>query len=455
MTTVDSSETVTIIGGGLVGSLLAIFLARRGFLVDVYERRPDMRSQSVSAGRSINMAMSRRGIHALEQVDVIDEIMPLAIPMRGRMIHPVSGELKLQPYGKNEREVIHSVSRAELNKTLLSAAERYEGVRLFFDEKCVAMDVRTGEVTMQNGRGENWSFTPDRVLASDGSGSAVRAAMQHAGRFNFSQEFLDHGYKELTIPPAPDGSSLIETNALHIWPRGQYMLIALPNPDGSFTCTLFFPFEGADSFEGLTDKDQVTAFFERQFPDAMTLMPNLSDMFFENPTGSLVTVKCFPWHYQSRVLLMGDAAHAIVPFFGQGMNCGFEDCTVLDDCIGQYWPDWERVFQSFGYRRKDNADAIADMALTNYVEMRDRVSDAKFMLQSSVGLALEMRFPQFFIPKYSMVSFHRVPYSEALQRGRIQEEILQALCGQITSVEDVDWNLAEQLVKDRLGKYQE
>ncbi len=451
----ESKETVTIIGGGLVGSLMAIFLARRGFCVDVYERRPDMRATQINAGRSINMAMSLRGIYALGQVGVVDEVMDLAIPMRGRMIHPSQGDLKLHPYGKNETEVIHSVSRGELNKTLITEAERYDGVRFFFHERCVNMEMPSGEVFMQNAQGETWSLTPDRIIAADGSGSAVRTALQDAGRFNFSQEYLDHGYKELTIPPGPDGTFLMEPNALHIWPRGLYMLIALPNPDGSFTCTLFFPFEGDDSFDGLSDSNQVRSFFQRQFPDAAAMIPDLADLYFANPTGALMTVKCFPWHYQNRALLMGDAAHAIVPFFGQGMNCGFEDCTVLDECIGQYWPDWERVFESFGFRRKDNADAIADMALGNYIEMRDRVSDAAFVLESQLGLALEMRFPNYFIPKYSLVSFHRGSYAEALRRGKIQEEILQTLCSSLTSVDEVDWETAEQLVKERLGKYQE
>lgn len=405
----------------------------------------------MSAGRSINLAMSTRGLYALDQVGLKDEIMTMALPMAGRMIHPVEGDLGFQPYGQKEDEVIYSVSRADLNIALINAAEKYEGVRFHFNERCTGVELRTGVVYIRDDRSNHiHSLRPQRVIGTDGSASAIRTAMLNAGRFDFSQQYLDHGYKELTIPAGPDGTFLMDPNALHIWPRGQYMLIALPNPDGSFTCTLFFPHEGEYSFASLSTPDALFNFFSSQFPDAVPLMPDLTEAFFKNPTGNLVTVKCYPWYYNKAMLLIGDAAHAIVPFFGQGMNSGFEDCTLLDECIEKHWPDWDRIFSEFCELRKENTDAIADMAVTNYIEMRDRVADPAFLLQAQVGLKLEQRHPEVFIPKYSMVSFHRLPYAEALKRSEIQEAILQQLCATAESIEDIDWHLADRLVKERL-----
>lgn len=450
-------ETITLVGAGLAGSLLAIFLARRGFRVEVYEKRPDIRQASSGggqAGRSINLAMSVRGLHALGQVGLKDEVLGMAIPMAGRLIHPVKGARVLQPYGQRDDEVIYSVSRGELNRVLVSAAERQDGVRLHFNARCTGFEFRTGVLYVRDDATNHvHSLRPRRIIGVDGSASAIRTAMMNAGRFDLSQQYLTHGYKELTIPAGPDGAYRMEPNALHIWPRGLYMLIALPNMDGSFTCTLFFPHEGEYSFASLLDPHQVRDFFSRQFPDATALMPDLPALYRNNPTGSLVTLKCFPWHYRDRVLLLGDAAHAIVPFFGQGMNCAFEDCTVLDECIEAYWPDWGTVFESFGLRRKENTDAIADMALANYVEMRDLVSDPGFQLRQKVGFVLEQKFPDLFIPRYSMVSFHRFPYSEALHRGEVQDGILRELCDSICSEDQVDWNRANRLVRERLGTH--
>ena len=412
-----------------------------------------MRTAPAGAGRSINMAMSTRGIHALKQVGLDEEIMAMAIPMAGRTIHFVEGDLGFQPYGQKEEEVIYSVSRAELNKALITAAEKHEGVRFHFNELCTGVALRTGVVYVRDERTHHTrSISLQQLIGTDGSASAVRTALLSAGRFDISQRYLDHGYKELTIPPGPGGTFMLAPNTLHIWPRGLYMLIALPNPDGSFTCTLFFPHEGEYSFSSLSTPEKVHDFFSHQFSDAVPLIPNLAEAFFANPTGNLVTVKCFPWHFQNSILLMGDAAHAIVPFFGQGMNCGFEDCTLLDECIEQYGPDWERTFEVFGKLRKENVDAIADMALTNYIEMRDRVTDPAFLLQAQAGLLLEQRYPNLFIPKYSMVSFHRLPYAEALRRAGIQESILQQLCASITSVDEIDWPSADRLIKERLIK---
>lgn len=450
-------ETITLVGAGLAGSLLAVFLARRGFRVEVYEKRPDIRRESAgagSAGRSINLAMSVRGLHALHQVGLKDEVLGMAIPMTGRLIHPVEGEQVLQPYGQRDEEVIYSVSRGELNRVLVSAAERQDGVRFHFNARCTGVEFRTGVLYIRDDATNHvHSLRPRRIIGVDGSASAIRTAMMNAGRFDLSQQYLTHGYKELTIPAGPDGAYRMAPNALHIWPRGLYMLIALPNLDGSFTCTLFFPHEGEYSFDSLLEPEQVLAFFGRQFPDATALMPDLATLYRGNPTGSLVTLKCFPWHYRDRVLLLGDAAHAIVPFFGQGMNCAFEDCTVLDECIEAFWPDWGKVFEAFGQRRKENTDAIADMALANYVEMRDLVSDPGFQLRQKVGFLLEQKFPEVFIPRYSMVSFHRFPYSEALHRGEIQDGILRELCASVSSADQVDWNRAGRLVRERLGAH--
>ena len=448
-------ETITLVGAGLAGSLLAVFLARRGFRVEVYEKRSDIRRVSTGAGkagRSINLAMSARGLHALRQVGLRDEVLGMAIPMAGRLIHPVKGERVLQPYGQRDEEVIYSVSRGELNRVLLSAAERQDGVRLHFNARCTGVEFRTGVLYVRDDATNHvHSLRPKRIIGVDGSASAIRTAMMNVGRFDLSQQYLTHGYKELTIPAGTDGAYRMEPNALHIWPRGLYMLIALPNLDGSFTCTLFFPHEGDYSFASLLDPRQVLDFFKSQFPDAAALMPDLATLYLDNPTGSLVTLKCFPWHYRDRVLLLGDAAHAIVPFFGQGMNCAFEDCTVLDECIEAYWPDWETVFESFGRRRKEDTDAIADMALANYIEMRDQVNDPGFQLRQKVGFLLEQRFPDLYIPRYSMVSFHRFPYSEALRSGEIQDGILREICDSISAEEQVDWDLAERLVSERLG----
>ena len=445
-------ETITLVGAGLAGSLLAIFLARRGFSVEVYEKRPDIRRESTGAGRSINLALSVRGLHALDQVGLRDEVLHMAIPMAGRLIHPLEGDPGLQPYGQTEDEVIHSVSRGELNRTLMNAAEREDGVRFHFNARCTGLEFHTGVLYIRDDATNHvHSLRPKRIIGVDGSASAIRTAMMNAGRFDLSQQYLTHGYKELTIPAGPNGSFRMPPNALHIWPRGLYMLIALPNLDGSFTCTLFLPHVGEYSFDTLVSPQKVRDFFSKKFPDATALMPDLTTLFRNNPTGSLVTLKCFPWHYDDRVLLLGDAAHAIVPFFGQGMNCAFEDCTILDECTEAYWPDWARIFESFERRRKENTDAIADMALANYVEMRDLVNDPAFQLKHKVGFLLERRFPDVFIPRYSMVSFHRVPYTEALQRGEIQDEILRELCASVSSEDQVDWTTADRLVRERLG----
>jgi kynurenine 3-monooxygenase len=444
-------STITLIGAGLNGPLLALGLVKRGFKVEIYERRPDMRRVRISAGRSINLALSTRGIHALTDAGLWQQMQNIIIPMKGRMMHSPAGELTFQPYGKDESEVIHSISRAELNIALMNAAEA-QGVEIHFQQRCLGTDAGSGKLHLRDETsGKEETISCDVVIGCDGSASAIRSEMFRLPRFNFSQQYLDYGYKELTIPASDAGKHVLETHALHIWPRGNYMLIALPNIDGTFACILFLPFEGADSFEQLNDRSLVKEFFQSRFSDAVPMMPDLADNFFANPTGSMVTIKCSPWHVDGRSLLLGDAAHAIVPFFGQGINCGFEDCTVLLELLDRYGLDWERVFSEFERARKINTDAIADLAVENFVEMRDRVAAPKFLLRKKVELALENKFPQRFVPKYAMVTFHRVPYSTALERGRVQDGILSQLCDPIERVDDLNWNSAEMLINSQLA----
>jgi kynurenine 3-monooxygenase len=446
----SNPQTITLIGAGLNGPLLAIGLVRRGFQVEIYERRPDMRRVRLSAGRSINLAISTRGIYALDQAGLWGDMRKIIIPMKGRMMHSITSELTFQPYGKNETEVINSISRAELNIALMNAAES-EGVKIHLQQRCTGVDLRTGALHLRDeGTGENRKLASSVVIGCDGSASAIRGEMLKLNRFNFSQQYLDYGYKELTIPAGPGGKHILETNALHIWPRGNYMLIALPNIDGTFACILFLPFEGAASFAELNSHSDVLEFFRARFPDAVPLMPDLADNFFANPTGAMVTVKCSPWHVEGRALLLGDAAHAIVPFFGQGINCGFEDCTCLLELVDRHGADWHRVFAEFEAARKVNTDAIADLAIENFVEMRDRVADARFLFRKKVELALEAKYPKLFVPKYAMVTFHRIPYAVALERGQIQDRVLTELCDGIDNMENLDWNVADRLIAKEL-----
>jgi kynurenine 3-monooxygenase len=440
-------ERVTLIGAGLNGPLLAILLRQRGFEVEIYERRGDMRRVRLRAGRSINLALSTRGIYALQLAGLWEQMRGIVIPMRGRMMHSIAGELTFQPYGKNEAEVINSISRAELNIALMNAAEE-RGASIHFNQRCAGYDPKTGAVQLRDEEtGEERVRDSAVVIACDGSASALRMEMLKLSRFNFSQEYLDYGYKELTIPAGSAGEHLVETHALHIWPRGNHMLIALPNIDGTFACILFLPFEGVESFSSLTTQAEVLQFFESRFPDASALMPQLVDNYFANPTGAMVTVKCSPWHLEGRVLLLGDAAHAIVPFFGQGINSGFEDCTCLVELLDKHGADWARVFAEFEKERKVNTDAIADMAVENFTEMRDRVADARFLLRKKVELALEAKYPKLFVPKYAMVTFHRIPYSVALARGTVQDRMLAELSDSINRVEDLDWGMADRLIR--------
>ena len=442
---------ITIIGAGPVGALMSIYLARRGFDVTVYERRPDMRRVAIPAGRSINLALANRGINALEKIGLMDEVNEHLIPMRGRMIHHEAGDLDLQPYGNKPEEVIYSISRGELNKTLMNAAEA-EGVTIHFNRRCESLDIVAGRFALVDEiGGETFDPSYGVIVGADGGGSIVREAIIKAAGGEVREDVLGHGYKEFSIPPGPDGGFPMDKNTLHIWPRGGFMLIALPNPDGSFTATLFLPNEGEDSFANLQTNQDVETFFDRHFADAVPLVVNLTDSFFENPTGMLGTIRCFPWRHRGDAVVMGDAAHAIVPFHGQGMNAGFEDCVALDGCIEQYGDNWDKIFAEFEANRKPDAEAIADMALENYIEMRDTVRDPKFSLKKELAWKLEELYPDTFIPRYSMVMFHLLPYAEAYRRGKIQAAILDELTEFATSVDDVDFGQAEILIEKMMS----
>lgn len=444
-------EQVTIVGGGLVGSLLSVMLGQLGYKVLVLEKRADMRNQHVDGGRSINLALAERGMHALDQAGLMGDVQPLLIPMKGRLLHAVNGELEFLPYGQRPHEVIYSISRSGLNALLMNAAEVSNNVQLRFEHELKSIDFDANTVSLfDHAAGEDVTVNYEVLIGADGAGSRVRRAMLPAVAGNDNSELLDHNYKELTIPPADDGTHLIEKEALHIWPRGGYMLIALPNLDGSFTVTLFLQKSGPVSFESLASTDDVESFFREQFPDAYQLIPDVAAEFFENPTGILGTVRCSPWRLEHEVLLIGDASHAIVPFHGQGMNAGFEDCELLIDMLIQYHHDWPTTMTQFDRIRKVDADAIADMALENYITMRDSVRDPKFQLKKELGFKLELKYPNRFIPRYSMVMFHRIPYAVAYARGKVQQSILDQLTDGKSNLDEIDFQLADRLIAEQL-----
>src|SRR5213082_433666 len=430
------SGKFVLIGSGLAGGLLAAYLGRHGYEVELYERRSDPREGNIVGGRSINLALSTRGIHALEQLGIANEVLRHAIPMRGRMIHDKSGTLHFSSYDRDPNKFINSIGRAALNTIVIEAAQRYPSVRVRFNHRCtdVDLDSATAKLISSGAEGAVSAADSDRqiikaradaIVGVDGAFSAVRQSMQKKiSGFEYDESYLAHGYKELTIPPAPDGSWRMEKEALHIWPRKSFMMIALPNPDGSFTCTLFWEFEGPRSFATTKTDDEVRRFFEEEFPDAVPLMPALLEDFRQNPTGSLVTIRCGPWFYKDKVALVGDAAHAVVPFYGQGMNAAFEDCVVLDECLEKFPENHERAFREYFSRRKENADALADLALENFIEMRDKTASKAFRAKKKLDHFLEAALPGIYLPLYTMVTFTRIPYAEAAQRARRQDSII-------------------------------
>ncbi len=444
------TKKITIAGAGLVGALEAIYLAKRGHQVTVFERRSDMRKASMSAGKSINLALSDRGWNALKAVGVDDAVRAMAIPMTKRIMHAVDGSLSEQPYG-HDGQAIYSVSRGGLNALLMDLAEQQDNVTLHFDQKCVGADLQTATAIFENRAGEQTQAEADVLIGADGAFSAVRNQMMRQDRFQYSQNYIDHGYKELMIPANADGTHRIETKALHIWPRGNYMLIALPNMDGSFTCTLFFPFEGEYSFDTLQTEAQVLSFFEEVFPDVVPHMPILVEDYFENPTSSLSIIRCYPWTVSDKVLLIGDAAHATVPFYGQGMNAGFEGCFVLDQLLEQFGDDWKGCFDEYSRYRKPDGDGVQDLSMHNFVGMRDKTADEQFLLQKKIELKFSKKYPDKWLPLYSMVTFSNIRYSKAWEIGQQQESLMQEIM-QMPNIESLwDSEIVEQKILALIG----
>jgi kynurenine 3-monooxygenase len=439
----STQKNITVVGAGLVGSLVSIYLAKRGHKVDIYERRQDMRKADIIAGRSINLALSDRGWRGLEGVGIADEIKKIAIPMYGRSIHMKDGSSTYQAYGK-DNQAIYSVSRGGINMRLMDLAEQQPNVTLHFEERCDKLDRKKNELSFFNtSTNKSTDVKSDIILGSDGAFSAVRTQMQfQSDRFDYQQFYIDAGYKELVIPAGPNGEHLIEKNCLHIWPRGSFMMIALPNMDGSFTCTLFFQMEGKVSFDTIKTKEEVMAFFKQEFPDAVPLMPTLIEDWMTNPTSSLVTVKCKPWVWDEKIALIGDAAHAIVPFYGQGMNCGFEDCVVLNELMDKHGDLNGACLKEYETLRKPDGDAIADLAIANFIEMRDKTADKTFLLQKKIEAHFSAKHPEKWIPLYSMVTYSpHIRYSEALVNGNKQ----QAIMDKIMAMPDIEakWDSAE------------
>jgi len=448
---VGQTGKITIAGAGLAGSLLAVLLARKGFRVEVFERNPDPRLAGSLGGRSINLALAERGRYALRRAGLMDDVDRYTIAMRGRMMHALDGTQTFQPYGKDEAEVIWSTHRARLNLGMLEAADRRERVKLFFRHRLHAINWESRQLLCTDPDGdEAHEHEFEILIGTDGAGSAVRHAMSRVTDLGVSEELLDHGYKELNIPPGDDGEFQLDPHALHIWPRGGFMLIALPNADRSFTLTLFLANEGSPGFSELMEWPSQKAFMNEYFPDAVPLIADMQRDFRENPVGLLGTIRCRQWHLDDRALLMGDAAHAVVPFHGQGMNAAFEDCAAFMDCIEDPDREWQQVFADFQQRRVANANAIADMALENYRIMRESVRNPRFLLRKALEHELERRHPGQFVARYSMVMFHRIPYAEAYRRGQVQDEILERLLDGIDTIEEVDYREAGRLIDERL-----
>ena len=424
---IEKKKNIVIAGAGLVGSMWACYLAKRGHNVQVFERRDDMRKYHMDAGRSINLALSTRGWRALEKIGLKETLEKIAIPMHGRMIHQEDGTKDFQPYGK-QGQSIYSISRGDLNIALMNKADENENISFSFNEKTTHLDLKRNTIHFKHTKTDSQSsLSPDLIFGADGAFSAVRGAMQKTNMFNYSQQYLEHGYKELTIPPTSDGEHRMDKNALHIWPRKSFMLIALPNLDGSFTVTLFLQFKGDESFESLNNNDTILKFFKEYFPSALEHMPNVIQDFHDNPASSLVTVRCNPWHYEN-VCLLGDSAHAIVPFYGQGMNAGFEDCFVLDEIIDRHQlGSWKDVFEEYTRDHVKNGHAIATLALRNFIEMRDSTSSHRFLKRKQLERHLMNQFPDKYLSQYQMVTFSTIPYDTALKRGDLQTNFAESL----------------------------
>ncbi len=434
-------KEVTIVGAGLVGSLWAVYLSKAGYKVRIFERRPDIRKAEISAGKSINLALSDRGWKALEGAGVADRVRDIAIPMPGRIMHDMEGKLTYQAYGK-ENQAIYSVSRGGVNARMMDIAEQVGNAEITYNMKCTGADLKEGICHFENTEtGAKQTVKSDLIFACDGAFSAIRYnSMQKLDRFNYSQRYIEDGYREVLLPANEDGSYKIEKNALHIWPRGRFMLIALPNEDGSFTCTLFMPYEGENSFSQLTSADKVDRFFKETFPDFYEMMPNIGEAWEDHPLSSLAITRCYPWHH-GKAVLMGDAAHATVPFYGQGMNAGFEDCTVMWELMQKHNEDWEKIFEEFSIQRKPDGDGLQDLSLHNYHVMRDYVADPKFLLQKKIEAHFSAKHPEKWLPLYSMTTFSDIRYSVAWKEGQRQQSIMD----EVMTTEDIEakWDSEE------------
>ncbi|NQV53338.1 MAG: FAD-dependent monooxygenase [Flavobacteriales bacterium] len=444
-------KEVTIVGAGLVGSLWAVYLSKAGYKVSIYERRPDIRKAEISAGKSINLALSDRGWKALKGAGVDHLIREIAIPMPGRIMHNLEGKLTYQAYGK-EGQAINSVSRGGVNARMMDIAEKVGGATMYYDMKCTGADLKEGICHFEHTiTGEKKTVSSDLIFACDGAFSAVRYnAMQKIDRFNYSQNYIEDGYREILLPANDDGSYKLEKNALHIWPRGRFMLIALPNEDGSFTCTLFMPFDGENSFSKLTSKEAVNDFFQTTFPDFYAMMPNIAEAWEDHPLSSLAITRCYPWHH-GKCALMGDAAHATVPFYGQGMNAGFEDCTVMWELMQKHNEDWDKVFAEYSEQRKPDGDGLQDLSLHNYHVMRDYVADPKFLLQKKIEARFSEKHPEKWLPLYSMTTFSEIRYSVAWKEGQRQQKIMDEVMAMDNIEERWDSQVVEDAILSRLS----
>ena len=432
-------EKMAVVGAGLVGSLWALMLAQRGHHVDVFERRPDPRAGAYKGGRSINLALSDRGWRALEKAGIADEVRKIALPITHRTMHATDGTLTRQPYGLPEAQgkfddpqCIYSVSRALLNRLLVEESEKHNQVQYRFDHKCTEIDLQANTLSIEDGQGQSQALKYDRIFGTDGAFSAVRDRLMRTDRFDFAQRYLTHGYKEIEMRPTSDGAFKMEADALHIWPRGEFMLMGLPNPDGTFTCTVFAPYDGPNGLNQLETPEAVHAYFTAHFPDVIPLIPDFAEQWLANPTSSLVMTQCYPWHHGDAICLMGDAAHAIVPFYGQGMNSGMEDCSVLSELLDamESPSDWDATMKRYTELRKPSGDAILELALRNYIEMRDKTGDPSFLLRKKIEAKLATNYPGRWLPLYSQVTFSHTPYEEALQAGKRQDQIMEGILAQ-------------------------
>ena len=439
-------KNITIVGGGLAGTLCSLYLARRGYMIDLFESRADIRNSPTDYGRSINLALSCRGITGLNAMNLMDDVNKILVPMRARAIHEANGEVHYQPFGRDDEEHINAISRTDLNALLLNKAEQDPNIQLHFDMKLLDIDIYNKKIQFQSKDKSISEFTYHRLIGADGAPSHIRDTLKNEGLVEASRDFLSHGYKELSISRTHTVGMAREH--LHLWPRDSFMLLGNPNPDDSITGSLFLAHEGNDSFASLDNEERLNFFFQKEFPDAFTAMPHLVSEFFENPTGHMSTIKCSPWYYRDECLLIGDAAHGVIPFFGQGMNSAFEDCRILDELLDQYNDDWSRVMPAFYEQRKINTDAVARMSMDNYYEIHSDIRNPQFILQKQVERQLMIRYPGRYVSKHVLVMFTNTPYAQAMAQGELQTTLLDQICFSINDVKELDWQKIDKLMRD-------